>query len=62
MNMLEAVNHWATVIGLVLTAIGLIAIAFQRFLDRKVARNNFMLRLYELHRLVALLRVVRDVS
>jgi hypothetical protein len=32
MNMLEAVNHWAAVIGLVLTAIGLIAVAFQLFL------------------------------
>jgi hypothetical protein len=45
--MLETINQWASVIGLALTGIGLIAVAYQLFLDRKVARNDFMLRFYE---------------
>jgi hypothetical protein len=45
--MLETINHWASVIGLALTGIGLIAVAYQLFLDRKIARNDFMLRFYE---------------
>ncbi len=45
--MLEAINHWSAVIGLILTGIGLIAIAYQLTLTRKQARNDFMLRFYD---------------
>ena len=45
--MLETINHWSTLIGLILTGIGLSAIAYQLLLTRRLARNDFMLRFYE---------------
>ena len=45
--MLEAINHWSAVLGLILTGLGLIAIAYQLLLTRKLARNDFMLRFYD---------------
>ena len=45
--MLETINTLSVVVGLILTAIGLAAIAYQLILTRRLARNDFMLRLYE---------------
>jgi hypothetical protein len=45
--MLETINHWSALIGLILTGFGLGFIAYQLRLAGKQARNDFMLRFYD---------------
>jgi hypothetical protein len=45
--MLETIHYWSGVLGLILTGLGLTAVAYQLTLTRKQQRNDFMLRFYD---------------